>query len=129
MSQLSHHEIESSAPSGAATFATSNRHVPDLYTQLASALQSADAAIVSRDDVGKSCGLDLATTIVFELFAALDYERGGELAPRLAALYSYFASEIQYVSRSEDRHQIRGLLDMIGVLSGTWHDGGVKMHY
>lgn len=101
--------------------------VPDLYGRLAEALQSADAAIVARDVETKLAGLDVATAVVFDLFASLDFEAGGELAPRLAALYSYFASEILYVSRSEDRQQIRGLLDMIGVLTGTWHDGGVKM--
>ena len=101
--------------------------VPELYGRLAEALQAADAAIVRHDTAGKLSGFDVATAVVFDLFAALDFEHGGELAPRLAALYSYFASEILYVSRSEDRQQIRGLLDMIGVLTGTWHDGGVKM--
>ena len=101
--------------------------VPELYGRLAHALRLADAAIVGRDVEGKLGGLDIATSVVFDLFAALDFERGGELTPRLAALYSYFAAEILYVGRSEDRQQIRGLLDMIGVLTGTWHEGGGKM--
>lgn len=110
-----------------ATVSSMSLPVPVLYGRLAEALQAADAAIVGRDASGKLSGLDVATATVFDLFASLDFEGGGELAPRLAALYSYFASEILYVSRSEDRQQIRGLLDMIGVLTGTWHDGGVKM--
>lgn len=118
---------ESPPPAALATIPSTSLPVPEMYGRLADALRIADAAIVSRDVPAKLSGLDVATAVVFDLFAALDFEGGGELAPRLAALYSYFASEILYVSRSEDRQQIRGLLDMIGVLTGTWHDGGVKM--
>jgi flagellar protein FliS len=103
--------------------------VPDLYSALAAALLVADTAIVEKDPAGKARGLEAATAVVFELVASVDFERGGELAPRLAALYSYFSSELLYIGRSDDRQQIRGLLDMIGVLTGTWHDGGVKMRY
>ena len=118
--------VAESPPLSGASSATTLA-VPELYSRLAEALQRADAAIVKRNATDKLSGLDVATAVVFDLFASLDFERGGELAPRLAALYSYFASEILYVGRSDDRQQIRGLLDMIGVLTGTWHDGGVKM--
>lgn len=99
--------------------------VPDLYAALAAALLVADTAIVERDAEGKARGLETATAVVFELIASVDFERGGELAPRLAALYGYFSSELIYIDRNEAREQIRELLDMIGVLTGTWHDGGV----
>jgi flagellar protein FliS len=101
--------------------------VPDLYEALAAALLVADTAIVERNAEAKTRGLERATAVVFELIASMDFERGGELAPRLAALYAYFSSELLYIGRSDDRQQIRGLLDMIGVLTGTWHDGGVKL--
>jgi flagellar protein FliS len=127
MMSLSSVSIAASAPPArdAPSAPQANHPVPDLYTALAAALLAADRAIVERDAEGKARGLETATAVVFELIASVDFERGGELAPRLAALYGYFSSELVYIDRNEARGQIRELLDMIGVLTGTWYDGGV----
>jgi hypothetical protein len=49
------------------------------------------------------------------------------LAPRLAALYGFFASELLVISRTADREQIGRLLDMVTVLSGSWRTDDVMM--
>lgn len=126
LSPVSSPAIQPAARS-APTASLTSQLVPDLYSALAAALQLADAAIVEGHADAKARGLETATAVVFELIASVDFDRGGELAPRLAALYAYFSSELIYIGRNDAREQIRGLLDMIGVLTGTWHDGGVKI--
>ena len=104
-----------------------NQLVPELYERLVASISAADEAILHKDAKARAEGLEAATAITFELMASVNMENGGELAPRLMALYSYFATELLYIGRTDDRQQIRGLLDMIGVLTGKWHDGGAKL--
>src|SRR5690606_9301206 len=77
--------------------------VPLLYEHLCANLRRAAAQIEAGDIEGKAASLERATAIVFELLASLDFEAGGDLAARLAALYSFFASEISAASRTLDR--------------------------
>ncbi len=99
--------------------------VPELYSALEAALRVIDSAIVWRDADGKSQALEAAMAIVFDLIASVDLEHGGELAPRLAALYGYFSSELLFIARFDGREQLRALLDMLSVLRGTWDDAGL----
>jgi flagellar protein FliS len=101
--------------------------VPVLYERLSQALRLAQVAIVAGDIAGKSAALERASAVVFELLAAVDFQQGGELAPRLAALYGFFASELLVIGRTSDREQLGRLLDMITVLSGPWRNDDVMM--
>ncbi len=64
--------------------------------------------------------LEKASAIVVELLATLDMEQGGELAQRLAALYSYFAGEILNVNRSLDQSVLDKMIGMVGSLHESW---------
>jgi flagellar protein FliS len=101
--------------------------VPVLYERLSQALRLAEVAIVAGDAAGKSAALERASAVVFELLAAVDFQRGGELAPRLAALYGFFASELLVIGRTADREQLGRLIDMVTVLSGSWRNDDVMM--
>ncbi|MEO8620959.1 MAG: flagellar protein FliS [bacterium] len=99
-----------------------NELVPNLYAALAAALQTMERAMVERNATDKANALVAANAVVFELIASIDFERGGELAPRLTALYSYFSSELLHIGRTGDRQPIGALMDMIGLLTERWED-------
>jgi flagellar protein FliS len=94
--------------------------VPLLYEHLLANLKRASVQIEACDFEGKAASLNKASAIVFELLASLDYEKGGELAKRLAALYAYFASEISAVGRSLDVARLARLIEMIAGLHESW---------
>lgn len=101
--------------------------VPALYDRLGQALRLADAAIAAGDLSVRSAQLERASSVVFELLASVDFQQGGELAPRLAALYGFFASELLAVGRSGERAQLARLVDMVEVLNGSWRNDDALM--
>jgi flagellin-specific chaperone FliS len=105
----------------------SGHQVPELYAALECALDVVESAIGRGDADGKSHALTAAMAIVFDLIASVDLERGGELAPRLAALYGFFSSELLFIARFDGRDQLNALRDMLSVLRGTWYDNGAMM--
>lgn len=94
--------------------------VPLLYEHLLAHLRRAQAQIQQRDIEGKAASLERASAIVIELLGALDRERGGELAQRLAALYAYFGSEILAVGRTLDAARLERMIGMVGSLHESW---------
>jgi flagellar secretion chaperone FliS len=96
--------------------------VPLLYEHLLKHLRRAAIQFEARDLEGKAASLEKAQAIVLELAASLDHEKGGELAQRLSALYTYFAGEIMAVGRTLDAQHLGRLTAMIADL----HDGWVR---
>jgi flagellar secretion chaperone FliS len=94
--------------------------VPLLYAHLLRHLEAAVEHIAHPDAERRTHHLEQALAILFELLATLDFERGGEVAPRLAALYSYFASEIIGVGRSLDLELLQRIIGMIAGLHESW---------
>lgn len=105
--------------SPAAAAADESCLVPVLYERLAEALRDAENAITAGDLTARARHVERASSVVFELLAAVNFDRGGELAPRLAALYGFFAAELLTSARTFDRGQIRRLRDMVAVLCGS----------
>jgi flagellar secretion chaperone FliS len=101
--------------------------VPLMYEHLLSNLRRADIQIESGDIEGKAASLEKAQSIVMELIGCLDFARGGEIASRLSALYSYFATEIMTVGRSLDREQLGRLIEMIVGLHEAWTQAAEAM--
>ncbi len=91
-----------------------------LYEHLLVSLRRAALQIQSRNIEGKAQSLEKASDIVFELLASLDFEAGGELASRLAALYGWFITEIGEVSRTLDRERLERLISIVGTLHEAW---------
>lgn len=94
--------------------------VPLLYEHLLAHLRRAHAQIQERDYEGKAASLEKACAIVIELMGALDREKGGELAERLAALYGYFCNEILAIGRSLDTARLGKMTDMLSSLHESW---------
>lgn len=93
-----------------------------LYQRLLVELRRADTQIDRQDYEGKAEALSRASSIVFELLGSLNHEVGGELAGRLAALYTYFIREIQEVDRSLDRDRLRRLVELVEPLHASWSE-------
>lgn len=94
--------------------------VPLLYEHLLAQLRRAQAQIQQREYEGKAASLEKASAIVIELMGALDRDKGGELADRLAALYAYFGSEILAIGRSLDTGRLGKMTEMISSLHESW---------
>jgi flagellar biosynthetic protein FliS len=97
--------------------------VPEQYELLLSKLARAERELASSDVVGRSGHLEEASGIVFDLLYSLDFKHGGELVPRLAALYGYIANELLTIGKSGDRIQLAHVRDMVNTLRQSWYDG------
>lgn len=94
--------------------------IPDQYELLMRKLAQADRELEQGAEAALNGGsLEEASSIVFELLYSLDFKRGGELVPRLAALYGYIGNELLSVARSGDRSQLAHIRDMIRTLRQT----------
>jgi flagellar secretion chaperone FliS len=95
--------------------------IPDQYELLLGKIARAERDLEGEDTIGRSGHLEEASAIVFDLLYSLDFKNGGELVPRLAALYGYIANELLNVGRSGDRVQLAHLRDMITTLRQSWY--------
>lgn len=91
-----------------------------VFDALLKNLRRADIQIETGDFEGKSTSLTRAGALLGELLSSLDREKGGEIATRLAALYTYFALEIMNIGRSLDRVALGRLIVMIDDLQSAW---------
>lgn len=94
--------------------------VPLLYEHLLAHLRRAQVQIQQRDFEGKGVSLDKASSIIVELMSTLDRDKGGELAQRLMALYSYFGAEIVNIGRTLDQATLSKMIEMIASLHESW---------
>lgn len=97
--------------------------IPAQYELLLSTLAQAERELGREGSVGRTGHLEEASGIVFDLLYSLDFKRGGELVPRLAALYGYIGSELLNVGRTGDTEQLSHLRDMIMTLQQSWFGG------
>lgn len=96
--------------------------VPEQYELLLATLTRAESELSSPDDLGgRTSSLEEASGIVFDLLYSLDFKHGGELVPRLAAIYGYLANELLRVGKTRDRSQLVHLRDMITTLRQSWY--------
>ena len=94
--------------------------IPAQYDLLLAKLSLADREIESNGIGGRGAHLEEASGIVFDPLYSLDFKNGGELVPRLAALYGYIGNELLNVGRTGDRVQLEHLRDMIETLKQSW---------
>ena len=94
--------------------------IPLLYEHLLVNLKKAARHIDEGEIEAKVASVDKATAILYELLSSLDFDAGGEIAPRLASLYSYFLKEIGEASRTLDSGRLRPLMEMISSLHESW---------
>lgn len=97
-----------------------DRAIPATYDRLCTALKSAARAQAAGEPLLVKQELDGALSLVFSLLGTLNYKEGGELAPRLGALYGYFASEILVLMHAMDPVSLDRVIEMVDILSGQW---------
>lgn len=97
-----------------------DRLVPAMYERLIGALRRAAEACSGGNASVLKGEMEAASATVFELLGTLNFKEGGELTPRLAALYGYFASEILVLGHSADRESLDRLIEMVEILNGQW---------
>lgn len=61
-----------------------------------------------------------AEMIISHLQASLDFERGGELAPRLAAIYSFCQRHLNQARFNADPEAIEQVRALLGTLRDAW---------
>ena len=88
----------------------------DQYEVLLAKLELAERELAASTDDGRAPSLEEASGLVFDLLYALDFKSGGELVPRLAALYGYIGNELLNVGRTGDKTQLAHIRDMIATL-------------
>ncbi len=94
--------------------------IPATYERLCESLRGAARAQAASDPARAKQELDSALSLVFSLLGTLNYKGGGELAPRLGALYGYFASEILVLMHAMDTASLERVIEMVGILNGQW---------
>jgi flagellin-specific chaperone FliS len=99
------------------------QNVPQQYELLLGKLASAEKDFEAGADAGRSTHLEEASGIVFDLLYSLDFRHGGELVPRLAAVYGYIANQLLAVGKTRDKAQLLHLRDMITTLRQSWYTG------
>ncbi|HEX3868005.1 MAG TPA: flagellar protein FliS [Gemmatimonadaceae bacterium] len=90
------------------------------YELLLTKLARAEREIENGTSSEQEPYLEAASSIVFDLLYSLDFKRGGELVPRLAAIYGYIGNELLTVSRTRDVEQLCQLKDIITTLKRSW---------
>jgi flagellin-specific chaperone FliS len=103
------------------SYAVEEQSIPDQYEVLLSKLSHAERELDGGESVGHRAYLEEASAVVFDLLYSLDFKNGGELVPRLAALYGYIANELLSVSRTGNRDNLGHLQDMITTLKQSWN--------
>lgn len=95
--------------------------VPDQYELLLAKLARAERELKDEPN-GRGSELEEASGIVFDLLYSVDFRTGGEMAPRLAALYGYIANELLTIGRNHDRAQLNHVRDIVTTLHQSWFE-------
>ena len=118
--QMSSASSEGGSPGFSADHASAPSHggagLAAQYELLLRKLALAQRELETDGVIGRGGSLEEASGVVFDLLYALDFRRGGELVPRLAALYGYIGNELLNVGRTGDGAQLAHLRDMIRTL-------------
>lgn len=91
-----------------------------VYEALLANLRRAEVQIEAGDIEGKATSLTRAGALVGELLSSLDLEKGGEIATRLSALYTYYSLEIMNIGRTLDTVALGRLIAMLEELRAAW---------
>jgi flagellar protein FliS len=91
-----------------------------MYEHLLASLRRAGQQIRDGDIEGRVTSMARASDIITELLATLDFERGGDIASRLSALYAYFLNEISQISRRPDAERLERMTALVASLHESW---------
>ncbi len=90
------------------------------YDEMISQLRIARQRFEDRDFEGKGKALIKVQDILCELQNALDFERGGDIAKNLDALYNYIRRRIVQADQGKDLRALDEVLGMLSELKSAW---------
>jgi flagellar protein FliS len=96
--------------------ASPERLVVILFEQLVIQLERGRLGMERNDVELRVAGLAKARAILSELLATLDFERGGDIAPKLAELYQFMLVELVDIGRRGDQATMRKLVSIAAAL-------------
>lgn len=85
-------------------------------------LRQARIAIETGDVEQREVRLDTASAILHELAGALDLEQGGEIATRLAGLYTWLIQECLAVHVAPDAARLDSPITVVAELHSAWSE-------
>lgn len=99
-----------------------------LYQSATGAVQDARRHLAAKAIAERSRSVNKACAILAELLSSLDRERGGEIAQRLAQLYSYMYNRLIEANLQQADAPMAEVLDLLTTLMEAWETAaaGVK---
>ncbi len=91
-----------------------------LFNGALEALVKAKASIERKDIETRTQHLNKANDIVLGLRDFLDFEKGGEVATNLDALYGYIIRGIELANRENDSEKVQELMNLILEVKQGW---------
>lgn len=85
-------------------------------------LKIARAKYLEKEYEAKANALEKAVNIISELMAALDFEKGGEIAPNLDALYRYMLRRLSEGDIKRDIAAFDEVILMLEDLGAAWKE-------
>lgn len=105
--------------------ATPGQLVVMLYDHMLKHLAIAEQATAPQQDLQRSDALQVCRTVVTELLVTLDRERGGNIAPALATLYSFLLGELTTLGLRPDASRIRRITGIIRELRNAFAEAAI----
>lgn len=96
------------------------RQIVMLYDGILQRITIAKNAIADRRINDRYLAVEKATRIIEALQGCLDHEKGGDIAPQLDRLYTYFIFRLQSINIENDSAICDELLARIGELRASW---------
>jgi flagellar protein FliS len=100
--------------------ATQEQLIVMLYDGANRFLAQASVAMGERQIESAHNKLRRAEMIISHLQASLDYERGGEIAPRLASIYVFCQRHLNQARIHADPERIEQVRSLLGTLRDAW---------
>jgi flagellar protein FliS len=92
------------------------------YDGAISELMAAKEFYRSREFEEKAKSLQKALDIIYELLSALDFEKGGEVARNLEALYNFMIRRLIEADLKKDIEAFEDTIRMLEELRAAWQD-------
>ncbi|ADP98132.1 MULTISPECIES: flagellar export chaperone FliS [Marinobacter] len=97
-----------------------HRLIQLLYNGAIERINMAKARMQAKDAAGKGQLIGKAIDIIGGLRSFLDFEKGGELAPRLEALYDYMERTLLQASAKNDVEKLDEVLSLLHSIKEGW---------
>ena len=91
-----------------------------LYSGAIERVNMAKARMQAKDYYGKSQLINKAIEIIGGLRSFLDFEKGGDLAPRLEALYDYMERTLLEGSARNDMAKLDEVIELLRSIKEGW---------